>query len=187
MMVHCCGSSRPPERLVHGLPCVSRKLSRLRLSDNYLRFYLKYIQPNRRRIERGTLTRLPNIDSILGLQLENIVLQNRLSLFQLLGIDANDVVNDNPFFQSKTRRRQGCQIDYLIQTRHRTLYVCEVKFSKDPIPVGVTREVQEKIERLQIPRGMSYRSVLIHTGHLSGALEADDFFSATIDLAQLLN
>lgn len=163
------------------------KLSRLRLSDNYLRFYLKYIQPNRRRIERGTLTRLPNIDSILGLQFENIVLQNRHSLFKLLGIDANDIINDNPFFQRKTQRRRGCQIDYLIQTRHNTLYVCEVKFSKDPIHVGVTREVQEKLRRLQIPRGMSYRPVLIHAGQLSSALEADGFFSATINLAQLLN
>ena len=162
------------------------KLSRLRLSDNYLRFYLKYIQPNRRRIERGTLTRLPNIDSILGLQFENVVLKNRHYLFQRLGIDANDVINDNPFFQSKTQRRPGCQIDYLIQTRQRTLYVCEIKFSRNPIPSDVAREVQEKIGRLQIPKGMSYRAVLIHAGTLSSALDGGDFFSATIDLAQLL-
>jgi hypothetical protein len=61
---------------------VESKLSRLRLSDNYVRFYLKFIQPNRRRIDRGTLSRLPNIDAILGLQFENIVLKNRRSIFQ---------------------------------------------------------------------------------------------------------
>ena len=64
-----------------------------------VRFYLKYVQPNRRRIERGTLSRLPNIDGILGLQFENIVLKNRLAVFERLHIDPNDVLYDNPFFQ----------------------------------------------------------------------------------------
>jgi AAA+ ATPase superfamily predicted ATPase len=163
------------------------KLSRFRLSDNYLRFYLKFIQPNRRRIERGTLSRLQNIDSILGLQFENLVLKNRHSLFQLLDIDPNDVIYDNPYFQRKTQRQRGCQIDYLIQTRDRTLYICEIKFSRNPVPATVAREVEEKIARLQIPRGMSYRTVLIHSGQISRDLDEGDFFSAKLDLAQLLS
>jgi uncharacterized protein len=163
------------------------KLSRLRLSDNTPRFYLKFIQPNRRRIERGTLSRLPNIDSILGLQFENLVLKNRHSLFQLLSIDPNDVVYDNPYFQRKTQRQRGCQIDYLIQTRDRTLYICEIKFSRNTIPASVGQEVGEKIARLQIPRGMSYRAVLIHSGQISRDLADGDLFSAKLDLAPLLS
>jgi uncharacterized protein len=162
------------------------KLSRFRLSDNYLRFYLKFIQPNRRRIERGTLSRLPNIDSVLGLQFENLVLKNRHSLFQLLDIDPNDVIYDNPYFQRKTQRQRGCQIDYLIQTRDRALYICEIKFSRNPVPATVAEEVAEKVARLQIPRGMSYRTVLIHSGQISRDLDEDEFFSAKLDLARLL-
>jgi hypothetical protein len=162
------------------------KLSKLRLSDNYVRFYLKFIQPNRRRIERGTLSRLPNIDAIVALQFENVVLKNRHSIFQLLGIDPNDVVFDNPFFQRKTQRQRGCQIDYLIQTRNRTLYVCEIKFSRNTIPATVAHEVQEKVARLQIPRNMSYRPILIFAGEISSGLEDGDFFAATIDFGQFL-
>jgi uncharacterized protein len=162
------------------------KLSKLRLSDNYVRFYLKFIQPNRRRIERRTLSRPPNIDAILGLQFENIVLKNRHSIFQILGIDPNDVVYDNPFFQRKTQRQRGCQIDYLIQTRYKTLYVCEIKFSRNTIPSTVAHEVQEKIERLQVPRNMSYRPILIFAGEVSRGLEEGDFFAATIDFGQFL-
>lgn len=158
------------------------KLSRLRLSDNYVRFYLKYIQPNRRRIERGTLSRLPNVDSVAGLQFENLVLKNRLTLFQLLSIDSNDVIYDNPFFQRKTQRQRGCQIDYLIQTKHNTLYVCEIKFSRNPLASSVADEVTEKIRRLQIPRSMSYRPVLIYSGELSKGLVESDFFAAKLDL-----
>lgn len=162
------------------------KLSRLRLSDNYVRFYLKFIRPNLRRIQRGTLSRLPSMDAILGLQLENIVLKNRSSIFQSLSIDPNDVVYDNPFFQRKTRRLRGCQIDYLIQTRDRTLYVCEIKQSRNPIPASVADEVAAKVARLHIPRHMSYRPVLIYVGEPASSLEDRDYFSAMIDFGQFL-
>lgn len=162
------------------------KLSRLRLSDNYLRFYLKYIGPNRRRIERGTLSRLPNIDSIMGLQFENTVLRNRPLIFRRLGIDPNDVVYDNPFFQRKTQRHKGCQVDYLIQTRQNVLYVCEMKFSKNAVPRGVITEVQEKISRIQMPKRMSFRPVLIHVGELAEQIEHAEYFAATINFAEFL-
>jgi uncharacterized protein len=162
------------------------KLSRLRLSDNYMRFYLKFIEPNRRRIERRTLSRLPSIDSILGLQFENLVLKNRHCVFQRLGIDPNDVIYDNPYFQRKTQRQRGCQVDYLIQTRDRTLYVCEIKFSKNPVPASILTEMTEKISRLSIPRGTSYRPVLIYAGRLSPALEESDYFTARIDFGEFL-
>ncbi len=59
-----------------------RKLSRYRLSDNYLRFYLKYIAPNRSKIEKdgfsdSMLSRLPAWEGIMGLQFENLVIHNR--------------------------------------------------------------------------------------------------------------
>jgi AAA+ ATPase superfamily predicted ATPase len=162
------------------------KLSKLRLSDNYLRFYLKYVQPNRRRIERGTLSRLPNIDGILGLQFENIVLKNRLVIFDRLHIDPNDVLYDNPFFQRKTLRQAGCQIDYLIQIRQQTLYVCEIKFSKNAVPTTVIADVQEKIARLNMPRHTSYRPVLIHSGAITDGIAEQDYFSSVIDFGELL-
>lgn len=45
-----------------------------------------------------------------------------------LGIKSEDILCDNPYFQRGTLKRQGCQIDYLIQTKYKTLYVCEIKF-----------------------------------------------------------
>jgi hypothetical protein len=162
------------------------KFSKLRLSDNYLRFYLKYIAPNRRRIERGTLSRLPNIDGILGLQFENLVLNNRMAVLQRLQIDPNDVVYDNPYFQRKTLRTKGCQIDYLIQTRQRALYSCEIKFAKHAVPPTVIAEVKERIARLRLPRHVSYRPVLIHAGAIAEGIVEQDYFAATVDFGELL-
>ena len=162
------------------------KHSKLRLSDNYLRFYLKYVQPNRRRIERGTLSRLPNADGILGLQFENIVLKNRLGIFERLHIDPNDALYDKPFFQRKTLRHAGCQIDYLIQIRQNTPYVCEIKFSKNVVPLSVISDVQQKIVRLSMPRHMSYRAVLIHAGAIAESIAEQEYFASVIDFGELM-
>jgi hypothetical protein len=132
------------------------------------------------------LSRLPNIDGILGLQFENIVLKNRLAVFRQLHIDPNDVLYDNPFFQRKTLRNKGCQIDYLIQTRQKTLYVCEIKFSKKAVPPGVVFEVKEKIEKISLPRHMSYQPVLIHAGAIADSIAEEGHFAAVIDIADLM-
>jgi AAA+ ATPase superfamily predicted ATPase len=48
----------------------SSKLSHYRLSDNYVRFYLKHIDSVKNKIQNGSLTKLPNWHSIMGLQLK---------------------------------------------------------------------------------------------------------------------
>jgi uncharacterized protein len=105
---------------------------------------------------------------------------------QRLHIDPNDVVYDNPYFQRKTQRAKGCQIDYLIQTRQRALYVCEIKFSKNAVPPTVIAEVKERIARLSLPRHVSYRPVLIHAGAIADGVLEQDYFAATIDFGELL-
>lgn len=167
------------------------KFSRYRISDNYLAFYLKYILPNKEKIERNafanqSLALLPGWDTIMGLQFENLVLRNRSTILKILNIMPNDVVYDNPFFQSKTKKRSGCQIDYLIQTRFNTLYVCEIKFSKYPIKEEIMSEVQEKITKLQAPKYFSYRPVLIHVNGVCDELADKGYFSGIIDFGQLL-
>ena len=141
------------------------KLSRYRLSDNYLRFYLKYIAPNRVKIEQGKvpesmLNNLPGWEGIMGLQFENLVTHNYKTLWKMLNVSAEEVVMDGPFFQSPTTKQPGCQIDYMIQTRFHTLYLCEVKFKKDKIGKKIIEEMEEKRKRLKIPRHFSIRPVL---------------------------
>lgn len=57
-------------------------LSHFRLSDNYLRFYLKYIQPHYSKIKdnhyaRVPLSSMPGWGGIMGLQFENMVVSSR--------------------------------------------------------------------------------------------------------------
>ena len=167
-----------------------QKLSRYRLSDNYLRFYLKYIAPHRSTIEKESfstlITQLPGWEGIMGLQFENLVVHNRKTLWKILGIAPEEIVMEGPFFQSSTIKQPGCQIDYMIQTRFHTLYLCEIKFSKDAVGNKVIGEMEKKRQNLKVPRNFSIRPVLIHVNGVEERVIDERYFDKIVDFGELL-
>ena len=97
------------------------------------------------------------------------------------------MIYDNPFFQKKTLRQKGCQIDFLIQTKFKILYVFEIKFSRNLIKRQVIDDVKEKIHRISIPRGIAIFPVLIHVNGVSDTIYDEDYFYSIIDFSDLLN
>lgn len=167
-------------------------LKKFRLKDNYLRFYLRYIEPNKDRISKGifeseSFMYLPGWESVMGLQFENLVLNNLKKLLEILRINPSEVSNVGPFFQRKTQRMKGCQIDLLIQTRHNTLYVCEIKFSSSEVKSSVIEEMEKKIESLSVPKGVSVRPVLIHVNGVSQLIRESEVFNDIVDFSQFFN
>lgn len=167
------------------------RLSHFRLSDNYIRFYLKYIDKNRSKIDNNefsfkSLSLLPNWEIIMGLQFENLVLKNRFFIKEYLNLKPDEIVCDNPFFQRKTEQYPGCQIDYLIQTKFGTLYICEIKFYKNQIGLEIINEMKRKLSKLQYPKGFSCRPILIHVNGVHEDVLNSGFFSDIIDFSKLL-
>jgi len=165
------------------------KLSKYRLKDNYLRFYLKYIEQKKELIEKKLyrdvdLENLPDWSSIMGLQFENLVLNNLLKIVEKLEISPESLLSASPYFQNSTKSHQGCQIDLLLQTKY-TTFLCEVKFSKT-IGTEIIPELIQKIERLKIPKTVSLRPVLIYQGELSKQVIKENFFSQLIAFDELL-
>jgi hypothetical protein len=161
--------------------------SRYRIKDNYLRFYLKYIFPHKEQIESTQLQRLPHgWLSIMGVQFENLVINNGSLVCKILGVSPEDLLIANNYFQKAGARKRGCQIDYLIQTRFRFLYACEIKFRQGVVGKEVIEEVEEKLSRLQLPRGFSCRPVLIHVNGVSEDVFDSGYFARIIDLSDLL-
>jgi len=166
-------------------------ISVYRLRDNYLRFYLKYIEKHLPEIEKKSyhiksLSSLPGFATIMGLQFENLVLHNRSFIHESLNIRTEDIVTDNPYFQRKTARRQGCQLDYLIQTRFNMLFACEIKFSRHPIQRSVIQAMKEKLDRLALPRGFSCCPVLIHVNGVDDSVADSNYFTEIINFSLLL-
>lgn len=110
----------------------------------------------------------------------------RKFIWKKLNLYAEDIITDNPYFQKAGSRKKGCQIDYLIQTKVDALYVCEVKFSKQPIDASVIEEVQRKVANLHRPKGYSVQKVLIHVGGVSDKLIDEQYFNHIIDFKELL-
>ncbi|MES2204653.1 MAG: ATP-binding protein [Pseudomonadota bacterium] len=160
-----------------------------RLFDSYTRFYLKYIEPIQINISQNTyqglnLDQLINWPSILGLQVENLLLENRPLLLKHLDISRADIVGDNPYFQRATVKKKGCQIDYLVQTRTNNLLVCEFKCTRQEINAEIIEEMREKIKRLEMPRGMAAVPVLFHLGEVAESVYSQRCFYRIIDIGE---
>ncbi len=160
-----------------------------RLRDNYARFYLRYVAPRRDSIEKGllrglTLDQLPEWDTVLGLQFENLVLNNVSSLPRHLGLGRTPLLAAAPYSQRATARKKGCQIDLLIRTKH-TLYVVEIKRRK-AIDISVVDEVREKALRLPSDRRLSVRTALVYEGTLDPRVKTEGYFDFIIPFDRFL-
>lgn len=74
----------------------------------------------------------------------------------------------------------------MLQTRFNTLYVCEIKFSRNPLGPEIIEEIKAKISKLKIPKLFSVRAVLIHVGEISSEITDSLYFANIIDFASLL-
>ncbi len=169
-----------------------KKISLYRLSDNYLRFYYKYIQPKLSLIKkdqyRGRLiSSLPGWNTVMGFQFESLVLKNRKLIQDALKISPEDIIADDIYYQRETKQLAGCQVDYLIHTRMNTLFVCEIKFSQHELKTTVIAEVKDKIRKLAVPRNFVCLPVLIHINGVSEAVSEAEYFFEIINFSSFLD
>lgn len=162
---------------------------RYRLCDNYTRFYLKFIKPRMEAIRGGlfrfvSLDRLPGWEPVMGFQFENLVLNNLRTLCPLIGLEGRLVTSAAPYVRRRSASSPGVQVDLLIQTP-KSAYVVEVK-RREHVTGDVEREVQDKVERIPFPRGISVRTVLVHQGEVAPEVEEDGYFDFIIPFEQLM-
>ena len=166
------------------------RMVKYRLRDNYSRFYLRYIEPEKTAIDKGTfalgsLDSLDGWDSVMGLAFENLVVNNVRDLMVPLGLGTAHVTSAAPYSRVGSRNgKRGVQADLLVQT-HRSMCVVEVKRQRE-IGRDVIDEVEEKVRRIPHRDGISVRTALVYEGHLAPIVEADGYFDAVIPFRTLL-
>jgi hypothetical protein len=149
------------------------------------------MEPNLSKIKKGAyqntpLATLPGWESWLGFQMESLLLKNRSLLLESLSISPTDVLADNPYIQTRTSRHKGCQIDYLIQTHTKNIFVCEFKFKRRELDTTVIDAAEEKLQALVQPRGFGVIPVLFHIGGVTEAVEDARYFYRIVDIADFL-
>ena len=166
------------------------RVDRYRLRDNYTRFYLRCVEPRKSEIAVGgyrfaSVEQIAGWDSILGLAFENLVVNNWTELLPHIGAENAIIESAAPYRRTSEKPGGGVQIDLLIQTP-RTAYVVEIKRKKH-IGCEVETDVEEKIKRLKVRKGMSVRPVLVYDGTLDPQLSGSGFFVASVNAATLLD
>ena len=164
----------------------SRKLTKqtmFRLSDCYLKFYLKYIDSIKEKISNNSFQfEISRWQSQIGLQFENLLHNNEQLIINNLGISPLEIVNRGYYFQKPTSSNAGCQIDLLIQTSTRNLYICEFKFRNRMIGSEVIEELEQKIKALKVPKGFATVPVLVTNADVSDSIIRADYFHRIINV-----
>ena len=154
------------------------KLKKYKLSDEYLRFYLKYVEPHLHLIKTNSTRDLfgqlvkPAWSSWLGFSFENFCLKNAMHLAKIMGFD-NHVIQWGPYFQ---RDDKGFQIDLLYRRNDKVITLCEIKYYEKEIPLSVVHEVKTKCDLIEIPKGYTLETALISKLGPVAALRELDFF-----------
>lgn len=164
---------------------------RFRLKDNYVRFYLRYVEPVKNVIDAGAfafadLNALAGWQTTMGLAFENLVINNYRRILEPLHLENALVISAAPYVKrgSKRLRKAGCQVDLLIQTAGSVCLV-EIK-RREQIGMEVIDEMREKVAAFPKVRGKSVRTALVYDGCLAPTVEANGYFDAIVPFDRLL-
>ena len=167
---------------------VGSKIKKYTLSDEYLKFYFKYIEPHREIIKESTSEKLfetltrKSFDVWLGFQFEKFCLKNSFYLAEIMGFK-DEVILASPYFE---KGDSSFQIDLLFVRADNIITVCEIKFYNKKVSTKVVSDLKRKLNLLKIPRGYSVETALITVHGIDSSLEESDYFDHVISLNEIL-
>ena len=161
---------------------------RYRVKDCYTRFYLRYVEPVRERVEKGlfslvSLEAMPSWDTLMGLQFETLVMNNFHVLLPQMGLEHANILSVGPYIR-RGKRGEGCQIDLLVQTEY-LAYAVEIKRCKN-IGLEIINEMAAKLERFPRREGVTLRKALVFDGTIAPSVEERHYFDAIVPASKLL-
>ncbi len=154
------------------------KIKKYKLTDEYLRFYFKYVEPHIKLISVNRTRNLfeqlvkPVWNAWLGFAFENYCLKNAMYLAKIMGFESH-VVQWGPYFQ---RGDEGFQIDLIYLRNDKVVTLCEIKYSEKEVPIAVVHEVKKKCALIEVPRGYTLETALISRFGPEKALRELDYF-----------
>ncbi len=164
------------------------KLRKYTLSDEFLIFYFKFMEPNLRTIEESSSQRLfeafsrENFNVWLGFAFERFCVKHAAYLSRLMGFE-DDVLAASPHFERGSRR---FQVDLVYKRMDNVITLCEIKHHNKEISPAVIPGMEQRIEFLEVPRGFTVEKALISLYGPDKALRESGYFDHHVVLDQLL-
>ena len=131
------------------------------------------------------LENLPGWESVMGLQFENLILNQIPELLPRLGLAGLPVLSAAPWRTRGKGKGHGAQIDLLVQTR-KSVCLVEIK-RRRRIGEEAETEVARKIKALHIRPGISVRTALVYEGELAPVVRGNGYFDFIVPATDLLH
>lgn len=163
------------------------KFRKYALFDEFLHFYFKYMEPNRRIMEEGESNRLfesltgESFDMWMGFAFERFCLRHSGLLAQRMGF-RDEVLLAAPHFG---KGDQKFRVDLLYQRTDRVITVCEIKYRNKPITREIIPEMDRKCQLLDIPAGYTIEKALVSLYGPDESLKKSAYFHHSITLEDL--
>lgn len=166
------------------------KLKKYKLTDEYLRFYWKFVSPKKKNIKsmKGRQNIFqnqvgPTWDKWLGFAFENFCLKNAYLLAEIMGF-SEKVKSFGPLF---SKGDKGFQIDLLYERTDNTITLCEMKYYNKKVPLIIQREVEKKVKLLNVKKGITVEKAIISQYGAEAKLKELDYFHHDVTVADIMN
>jgi hypothetical protein len=165
------------------------KIKKYALSDEYLRFYFKYIEPNKEIISQSdseilfeTLTK-NSFEKWMGIQFERFCLKNKNLLAEKMGFK-NQVLIAAPFYE---KGDTSFQIDLLFVRSDNVITICEIKYWNSEVGTNIISEMKRKTELLKNTKGYSIETALITTFGADKSLKETNYFDHILTMDDIFS
>ncbi|MDC0980416.1 hypothetical protein OAQ84_01635 [Bdellovibrionales bacterium] len=165
------------------------KLKKYKLIDEYIRFYLKYVHSNQKKIQSAPKSQnlfkilvKDQWESWIGFAFENFCLKNASLIATKMGF-AEQVKSYGPLFSKGSK---GFQIDLIFERYDNVVTVCEMKFYNKKVTSAVIKEVDKKIELLDVKREITIEKALVSQFGADEKLIGSGYFHHNLTVEEIM-
>jgi len=178
--------------IIHSfVPFGRRQTSKLRkytLTDEFMIFFFKYMQPHLPIITETatshffeTLTK-GSFNVWLGFAFERFCTKHAMRLAALMGF-GDEVLTASPYFEKGDR---AFQIDLLYERSDKVITICEIKHHNTPLTTKIIPEMERKSSLFRLPRGFTLEKALVSLYGPDKALRDACYFNHYIVLDDII-
>lgn len=168
-------------------------LARYCISDHYLQFYYKFIQPIEKGIQQDifqpttTAIKMDTYQKWLGFAFERFCRRRHHLIAKILGFHGIHYSAGAFFNQRSQKQDPGFQIDLVFDRDDRVVTLVEIKYTQSKIGASVIEEFERKLELFPNSKRKTIQKVLITTEGASDSLLSRHYFDHIITLEDLFN
>jgi len=169
-------------------------LARYCISDAYMQFYYKFINPLRRQIKNGDFIEQPTAaiktDTYrkwLGFAFERMCRKQHRLIAKILGFSAVHYRSGVYFNRNLDKEIPGFQFDLVFDRDDRVLTLCEVKYLQDKATSKVISDFEKKLEGLPNAKKKTLHKVLITSQGVDESVIRQGYFDQIITLEDIFD